>query len=107
MEKECVVCGDINTIKHHVFEGTANRKISDKLKAIIYLCPKHHNMSDEGIHFNKKLELQEKRKMQLKLMLKNEWYTVDDWIEQTTLKNYLWRRDYEQTKQRNKSNRFE
>lgn len=37
---------------HHVF-GAANRKWSQKYKLTIPLCAFHHNMSDEGIHFNK------------------------------------------------------
>lgn len=27
----------------------------------IWLCARHHNMSDEGIHFNKELDLEVKR----------------------------------------------
>ena len=27
----------------------------------VWLCPKHHNMSDEGVHFNRELDLQLKK----------------------------------------------
>lgn len=31
----------------------------------IWLCPEHHNMSDQGIHFNKDLDREVKRQAQL------------------------------------------
>lgn len=57
-EKVCLVCGSTNTVIHHCFFGTANRKLSEKYGLKVYLCPKHHNMSDEGVHFNKELDTQ-------------------------------------------------
>ena len=45
----------------NVFYGTANRKLSEKYGCWIYLCAYHHNMSDEGIHFNKELDLKIKK----------------------------------------------
>lgn len=59
--KECYMChmvGDLH--KHHIFGGP-NRKWSDKYGLWIWLCPKHHNMSDAGVHFNKPLDLQVKQ----------------------------------------------
>lgn len=44
-----------------VFYGTANRKLSEKYGCWIYLCAYHHNFSDEGIHFNKELDLKIKK----------------------------------------------
>lgn len=38
--------------KHHVFGG-ANRKLSEQDRLFIYLTPRMHNMSNDGIHFNK------------------------------------------------------
>lgn len=46
--------------KHHIFGGP-NRKWSDTYGLWIWLCPKHHNMSDAGVHFNKPLDLQVKQ----------------------------------------------
>lgn len=66
-EKECYVCHTTWDLHdHHVFEGgtNGNRKMSEKFGLKIYLCAYHHNMSDEGIHFNKELELQVKRMAQ-------------------------------------------
>lgn len=55
--EHCFVCGCGGPMHiHHIFYGTANRSNSDKHGLIIPLCPKHHNMSNEGIHFNKDLD---------------------------------------------------
>ena len=35
---------------------TANRRLSDQDGCWCWLCPRHHNMSDEGVHFNKKFD---------------------------------------------------
>ena len=56
-EKECFVCKKRQVHEHHIFMGTANRKKSEQYGYKVYLCPKHHNMSDEGVHFNKPLDL--------------------------------------------------
>lgn len=85
-EKKCYVCGDTRVLhKHHIYGGTARRKISEAQGCWIYLCPRHHNMSDEGIHFNHILELSIKRKCQ------EEWEkhgTREDFIR-TFGKSYL------------------
>ena len=61
-EKKCFVCGKTYDLAvHHVYEGTANRRVSDATGMTIFLCHYHHNMSDEGIHFNKELDLSVKR----------------------------------------------
>ena len=54
-----------NLHSHEVFYGTANRKKSIEDGMVIYLCGEHHNLSNEGIHFDKKFDLQEKRNAQL------------------------------------------
>lgn len=66
-EKECLVCKTTQNLhEHHVFEGTANRKISEQTGLKIWLCAYHHNMSNDGIHFNKELDLSVKRMAQEK-----------------------------------------
>ena len=53
-EKECFVCGSYQNLhKHHIFYGHANRRISEKYGCWVYLCDIHHNMSSDGVHFNK------------------------------------------------------
>lgn len=60
--KECYVCKTIyNLHRHHVFEGTANRRQSEKYKLTVWLCGYHHNLSNEGVHFNKDLDLHLKK----------------------------------------------
>lgn len=64
-EKICYICGTpFNIHKHHIFGGVANRKLSEKYGCWIYLCAHHHNMSDEGIHFNKDLDMRVKKECQ-------------------------------------------
>jgi hypothetical protein len=61
---ECYVChamGDLH--RHHVFSGP-NRKLSDQDGCWVYLCPKHHNMSKYGVHFDRTLDLEIKMKTQ-------------------------------------------
>lgn len=37
--------------EHHIFYGTANRKLSERFGLKVWLCPKHHEGS-EGVHGN-------------------------------------------------------
>lgn len=64
-ERKCLVCDStVNLHKHHVFEGTANRKKSEKDGCWVYLCSRHHNGSNAGIHYNKVFETNLKQKCQ-------------------------------------------
>lgn len=54
--RACWVCGNPNVVVHHVFEGTAHRRLSEKYGLKVYLCGRHHNASDEGVHFNPVLD---------------------------------------------------
>lgn len=40
----------------HIIYGTANRRLSEKYGLKVWLCGKHHNLSNEGVHFNKELD---------------------------------------------------
>ena len=63
-DKKCYVCRTTSSLhKHHIFYGTANRKISDKQGCWVYLCAFHHE-SDQGVHFNKALDTELKEKCQ-------------------------------------------
>lgn len=63
-DKHCLVCYTTEDLhKHHVFEGR-NRQLSEKYGCWVWLCGKHHNMSDHGIHFNPQLDLYVKRMTQ-------------------------------------------
>lgn len=64
-KKECYICGTTGGLhKHHIFYGTANRKLSEKYGCWVWLCPYHHNMSDAGVHFNKLVDKMLKAKCQ-------------------------------------------
>ena len=65
-QQACYVCGGIGVQKHHIFYGTANRKLSEKYGCWVWLCPAHHNMSDDGVHFNKALDTKLKQECQEK-----------------------------------------
>ena len=56
-KKICVVCGAVTNLhRHHIFYGTANRRLSERHGCWCYLCGIHHNLSDAGVHFNKVLD---------------------------------------------------
>lgn len=63
----CIVCGCTNNLNtHEILFGTANRKQSIKYGLCCKLCYKHHNGSNEGVHFNKALDLKLKKLAQKK-----------------------------------------
>lgn len=67
-ERECLVCKTTNNLhRHHIFYGSSNRKQSEKYGCWCYLCARHHNMSNLGVHFNKNLDIR------LKQMCQKEW----------------------------------
>lgn len=66
-EKQCLICGATEAVhKHHIFYGTGNRNISEEQGCWCYLCAYHHNMSNNGVHFNKNLDIKLKRFCQRK-----------------------------------------
>lgn len=83
---KCYVCGTTNNLHiHEVFYGTANRQKSIKYGCCVSLCANHHNLSNEGVHFNKALDLEIKKKMQKRF---NEVYPDLDFLK-IFGKNYL------------------
>lgn len=48
-KKECIICNSLNVEEHHVFFGTANRKLSEKYGLKVYLCAEHHR-GTRGVH---------------------------------------------------------
>ena len=57
--------------RHHIFYGTANKTISEKYGCWCYLCANHHDMSKEGVHFNKPFDIMLKKYCQEKWEEKN------------------------------------
>lgn len=84
-QKKCAVCGTTyNLHRHHIYFN-AKRKVSEQYGCWCWLCAKHHNMSDEGVHFNKELDLKLKRLAQKRF---NEVYSDLDFTK-IFFKNYL------------------
>ena len=58
---ECYKCHTTYNLHcHHVFEGR-NRQNSERYGLKVMLCGKHHNLSNEGVHFNKEFDLELKK----------------------------------------------
>ena len=61
--KECYICRKLvgagmplpgtGLEEHHVFGGTANRRLSERYGLKVWLCHAHHNEPPEGVHHNK------------------------------------------------------
>lgn len=76
--RECYVCHTTYGLHlHHIFFGLKNRTISDKNGFTCFLCGIHHNLSNQGVHFNRELDLQLKRLCQEKY---EEDHTREDFI---------------------------
>lgn len=66
-EKQCYLTGETGQLhKHHIFFGRGLRKISEENGFWVYLLPRLHNMSNDGVHFNRELDLKLKRACQKK-----------------------------------------
>ena len=77
--KACYICGTtLNLHRHHIFYGTANRKLSEEDGCVVYLCQLHHTGA-AGVHFNKKIDLTLKAKCQLQWQ-KHYKKTTEDFI---------------------------
>ena len=64
-KKECYVCKTTYGLhSHHIIYGVSNRKNSEKYGFKVWLCGKHHNLSNAGVHFNRELDLKLKCKCQ-------------------------------------------
>lgn len=77
-EKRCYVCGTTQGLhEHHIIYGTANRKKSEEYGFKVWLCGRHHNLSNAGVHFNRELDLH------LKCLCETWWLengrTEDEW----------------------------
>lgn len=90
--KECYLCRKMFNIcnerglhEHHIYEGYGRRRQSEAIGAKVWLCAKHHNMSDYGIHFNKEEDMELKRACQRKF---EETHTREEFMEKIG-KNYL------------------
>ena len=86
-EKTCLVCGTTQNIHIHEVYAGKNRQNSIKEGCCVYLCGRHHNQSNVGIHFNDELDKSVKKLMQTTWM---QYYnkTKEDFIK-IFRRNYL------------------
>ena len=73
--------------RHEVFFGAANRQKSIRDGLVIFLTPELHNMSNNGIHFNRSFDIAAKRSGE-RAWLDYYGKTIDDFIHEYG-KNYL------------------
>lgn len=65
-EVECFITGSRqNVVKHHIYKGNPNRKISEEQGFYIYIDPFFHTNSREGVHFNHAFDVTLKKMCQM------------------------------------------
>lgn len=92
-KKECFICRvnyDVETTtglhEHHIFEGTARRKQSEKYGLKVWLCHRHHTTDPRySIHYQEALDLDLKKRAQRKF---EETHSREEFIEHF-IKSYL------------------
>ena len=92
-KKECFICRanyNVETInglhEHHIFEGTARRKQSEKYGLKIWLCHRHHTTDPRySTRYQKQLDLKLKQLAQKKF---DEAHSCEEFIEHF-IKSYL------------------
>lgn len=55
-DRGCFVCGNPDTVTHHIYPGYGRRDISDEEGCTVRLCNFHHNMSNHGVHADRRLD---------------------------------------------------
>jgi len=84
----CELCGNWEDLeKHHAFTG-ARRKISERYKAYIHVCPWCHRIDADAIHRSCRTRDLVQRMAQKKVMREQGW-TVEQWQAAGFEKNYL------------------
>lgn len=87
-ERQCLFCGKTyNLHRHHIYYGTANRRLSEKYGCWCFLCAEHHNMSNKGVHFNRILD--DKLKAYCQQILEQEHGWTKDKMIEIFGRNYL------------------
>lgn len=87
-EKRCYVCGLYVTVEeHHIYFGTANRRISEQNGFKVYLCQEHHR-GTTGVHGKLGHVLDVKLKQECEKKYLNKGHSIEDFIGLIG-KNYL------------------
>ena len=75
----CYICGfNYDLHRHHVFFGTANRRLSDEYGCWCYLCTRHHVFGETAVHSNKTVDLKLKKHTQK--LWEQKYGSRDDFI---------------------------
>ena len=76
-----------NLHRHEIFFGSGKRQLSIDYGLVVFLTPEMHNMSNNGVHFNRAFDLELKRLGQQAAMEYYGW-TTQEFIK-IFGKNYL------------------
>ena len=55
-EPVCFLCQSNVVHRHHIYPGCGRREVSEQEGCWVYLCPRHHNMSNQGIHLDREFD---------------------------------------------------
>lgn len=70
----CFLCGAHGvTEKHHVYEGSGRRRLSEKYGLWVWLCHRCHNEPPEGVHHNAENDRLLKARVQHRAMHVYQW----------------------------------
>jgi len=70
--KECFFTGRTDNLElHHIFFGTANRKVSDREGFFVFLSNEYHTGSSHSVHQSRAMDLMLKQDCQMKYEEKN------------------------------------
>lgn len=84
-DRRCFFCGSVNGLEeHHIFGGTANRKISEKYGLTVWLCHEHHT-GTKGAQYVKEKNQELKRLAQIAFEAR---HSREEWME-LIRKSYL------------------
>lgn len=87
-KKECYICGLYAPVEeHHIFFGTANRKMSEKYGLKVYLCEEHHR-GTIGVHGKLGHSLDVRLKKDAEKQFLRQGHTIEEFISLFG-KNYL------------------
>ncbi len=76
--KECFITGStVNLDRHHIFFGSANRKLSEQYGLWVWLTHEIHNAGTYCVHREHELDLMLKQKAQKKAMKHYGWTIIE------------------------------
>lgn len=80
--KECYKCHTRSNIHIHEVWFGRNRKNSIEDGLVVYLCGRHHNLSNDGVHFNHEFDIE------LKKIAEQKWLDTYGKTKEEFIKKY-------------------